>query len=148
MNSKHVYKLLDGTEVVYIGETFYPERRLKEHMSPSGKFYGQKVTMEIVAGGLTQKEALDLEKDLKLSHGFEHTENSINSKKNIQKRIDANIHMLGGIATANKTRIFTREQAIELKKLYDTGNYTYRSLAKEFNTNHSRIIKTLQRYGL
>ena len=145
MNTKHVYKLLDGTQVVYIGETSRPEKRLLEHTKRrDGKFYNQNITMEIVASGLTRKEALNLEKDLKLEYGFELTENAFN-KPEIHAKRDSRP---GGIATANKTRIFTREQAIELKRLYDTGNYTYRSLAKEFNTNHVRIIKTLQRYDI
>lgn len=75
---KYVYELRDsGSSVVHVGQSKDPERRLYQHTksnskgSGHGKFYGRTdITMDVVAGPMSEPEARDLEEQLQIQYGL------------------------------------------------------------------------------
>lgn len=73
---KYVYELKDSDgKVIDVGQTKRPDRRLWEHTSKLGRWPGRTdISLEVVAGPMSISEALAMEGELKLSHGFIWTE--------------------------------------------------------------------------
>ena len=77
---KYVYLLRDGNgNVVDVGESKKPKRRLymktKRPIKEGGSFHGRTdITLEVVAGPMSNAKARVLEGELKLQYGLEWTE--------------------------------------------------------------------------
>lgn len=135
---KFVYELRDGeNNVVYVGQTADPKRRLHSHTkstsksSGMGKFYGRTdITMDVVAGPISKREALDLEHELQIQHGL------------VTDRDKAG---LGGKVGGGSNKIFTFEIAEEIRAFYATGRYSQRALAKLYNTSQTTIYGIIHR---
>ena len=126
----HVYQLLDATgDVVYVGKSNQPEVRFKQHTivppNPNnghGMFYGRTdLALQVVASFETNAEALLEEGRIKKLQGMEWTERTVRHR-----------------------RVFTFEEAEEIREKYAKGGHTHRGLAKEYGVVHGTIGKILR----
>ena len=93
----YVYRLINQTgETKYVGYTKYPKKRLYQHTKEMpdgtgfrGRFYGEDLSIEVLATFDTKKEALHFEGEMKRYYNFPWTEKgegrilSANAKHNM-----------------------------------------------------------------
>lgn len=128
-NSKYVYLLKDiNGNTVDVGESIEPLIRLyyKTHVLGQ-RLYGIKdLTIEIVAGPMSNKKARALERALKVKHNLELTEYT----------------RCTSICTAS--RKITYLQAQEIRNKYIPRKYTMKMLAAEYNISQPAILQVLE----
>ena len=79
---KYVYELRHNNKVVWVGETKHPDIRLYQHTKKSnGKFFGQQLTIEVVASFDTKKEAWNYQIELQKKYGLETDNEKVGFEK-------------------------------------------------------------------
>ena len=116
----YVYELRVGEKVIDVGVSNNIKIRLRQHtQTRTGKYYGRTdITIHPVSEVPTGKLAMKEEGRVKISHGFEWTEDS--GRKN--------------------SRILTMEMAREIRAKYKPRIYTRKMLMQEYNV-HEHVIK-------
>lgn len=116
---KYVYELIKDGQVIYVGETKNPAIRLYQHTKKvGGKFYGQDLDINVVAGPMSARKALDLEGELKQKYGLEWGERHTRPH---QRKL-----------TADQVNHIRKEimSAKEYAKLYNIAFTTIRSIQR------------------
>lgn len=123
----------------YVGRILKPRYRTKDNMYPSYilSIYGEHITREVhklvseAFIGPCPKgydvNHIDGDKENPHANNLEYITRSENKKHAIK------------IGMENKNLKLNKKKVIKIRKLYKTGNYTYRRLAKKFNVNYTCI---------
>ena len=138
----HLYELRNShDEVEYVGVSSNTKKRLYQHTrckrneTGHGMFYGRKdLIVNIVQTYETRKEAMRAETLYKIELGFEPTERNghINRGK------------ISGPINGKLNRIFTIEQANDIKNLYTNDNYLMREIAEMYNVTTPTVRRIIR----
>jgi predicted GIY-YIG superfamily endonuclease len=148
----YVYTLINEYGIVeYVGCCEDPKRRLSKHkckpkMYPSGKFrvgefYRRKdITMEIVKECDTKDEARTLEGEIKLSLGFEWTEQTRVIKGGQKNKESGHMSALGNI--------YGPIQGQKMKELYSKPVLAFRKDSGEFVGEYPSQMECARQLGV
>lgn len=121
----YVYEIVDRQtgDILYVGETANPSRRLNDHVAKRGKFAGRRaeIEMRLHSHYATRKEAIRAEKarkeELQMRTEFDHWKEQGRKGK------------------------LSMEAVMQMRAMYETGMYTQQQLGEIFDvTNVSRIL--------